>query len=198
MRIVRVVPFLLFCCLFLALLAGPASAAAKKPAPPPDWRKLVKSVDKGTNSITIVNQRTKETHTYRLDDMSVVKIDGAPGSFSAIKAGMEISDLAERDNDDLDSLSLLSKSHAPAVGDDKKATVTGATKTIQSVLADKNSVVIFYKESKIERTYRIDANTELKVNGVAGTFADIKAGMQVQDYMERDNDDLDSLTLIGY
>jgi hypothetical protein len=184
-----------------ALSTGLASAAAKKPAPPPDWRKVVKSVDKGSNSITILNMRTRENHIYRLDDLSKIQIDGAPATFADIKAGMEVSDSTERDNDDLDNVSLLSKTHAPVAVDPKTAAAdaaAGPKKTIQSVLTDKSEVVIFYKDSRIQRTYHIDANTQLKVNGVPGTLGDIKAGMEVKDYLERDNDDLDSLTVNGY
>jgi hypothetical protein len=47
-------------------------------------------------------------------------------------------------------------------------------------------------------TYKVDDFTKLKVNGVAGKFADIKPGMEVRDYIERDNDTLDGLTLVGY
>ncbi|HEX4139624.1 MAG TPA: hypothetical protein VHY09_04705 [Candidatus Methylacidiphilales bacterium] len=200
MRIFRVVPALvvLICCLFLVSSAGLASASAKKPAPPPDYRKLVKSVDPKNNSITILNSRNKEVHTYRIDDLTQVQIDGVSAKFAAIKAGMEVSDITERDADDLDAVSLLSRTHAPTVADAKPVTVTGDDKTIQSVLADKGEVVIFYKASQIEHTYRIDANTQLKVNGVPGTIADIKPGMEVKDYMERDNDDLDGLTLMGF
>jgi hypothetical protein len=200
MRLLRAVSafVLTIFCLFV-LSAGVVSAAApKKPVPPPDYRKLVKSVDAKANSIAILNSRTKEVHTYRIDDLTVVKIDGTPAKFAAIKAGMEVSDSTERDNDDLDAVSLLSQTHAPTIADGKPISVTGADKTIQSVMADKNEVVIFYKQSKIERTYHIDANTQLKVNGVTGTIGDIKAGMVVKDYMERDNDALDSLTVMGF
>jgi hypothetical protein len=76
--------------------------------------------------------------------------------------------------------------------------VAGPDKTIQAVLSDDNSVVIFYTKSKLLRTYHIDDSTLLKVNGIAGKFSDIKVGMQVMDFLERDNDDLDGLTLIGY
>jgi len=200
MKFFRVVPaFVLpLFCLFVLSAGVVFAAAPKKPAPPPDYRKLIKSVDVKANSISILNSRTKEVHTYHIDDLTVVKIDGAPAKFAAIKAGMEVSDSTERDADDLDAVSLLSNTHAPTVADGKAATVTGADKTIQSVLADKSEVVIFYKQSKIERTYHIDANTQLKVNGVPGTIGDIKAGMVVKDYMERDNDNLDSLTVMGY
>ena len=204
MKFLRVVPasVLIICCLFFLLSSGSASAAAaKKPAPPPDYRKLVKSVDPKANSISILNSRTKEVHTYRIDDLTVVQIDGAPAKFAAIKAGMEVSDSTERDADDLDAVSLLSKSHAPVAVDPKTAAANaaaGTKKTIQSVIVDKSQVVIFYSGSQIQRTYHIDANTELKVNGVPGAIGDIKAGMVVKDYAERDNDDLDSLTVMGY
>jgi hypothetical protein len=71
-------------------------------------------------------------------------------------------------------------------------------KVIQSVDAKNSAVVIVYMESKLTHTYHIDDVTVLKVNGVPGKLADIKKGMVVTDYTERDNDDLDGLTLTGY
>ncbi len=202
MRFLRVVPVLLICFFVFALSAGSASAAAaKKPAPPPDLRKLVKSVDKANNQIVISDLRAKTSHTYKLDEMSTIQVDGGAAKFADIKAGMEVVDATERDNDDLDSVSLKSRTSAPVA----PTAATGAAavtnipeKKIESVLVDKNAVVIYFTTSKISRTYHIDANTALKVDGVAGTIGDIKPGMVVADYLERDNDDLDALTLTGY
>jgi hypothetical protein len=170
---------ILAACFLLGPVTVPAIAAAKKPVPPPDVRTLVKSVDKANSSIVILLKRDNNiTHTYRLDDLTKILIDGSSAKFADIKAGMEVSDSTERDTETLDSISLLSK-------------------TIQTVLADKSSVVIFFAKSKIQRTYHIDASTSLTVNGAPGAFGDIKAGMEVKDYTERDNDDLDSLTVSG-
>ena len=188
----------LFGCFLIGLLIVPAMAVAKKPVPPPDLRTLVKSVDKANSSIVILLKRDHNImHTYRLDDLTKILIDGSTAKFADIKAGMEVSDSTERDTDTLDSVSLLSKTSAPVAVDPNQPVVAGPDKTIQSVLADQSSVVILFAKSKIQRTYHIDASTSLTVNGVPGTFGDIKAGMEVKDYTERDNDDLDSLTVIG-
>jgi hypothetical protein len=48
---------------------------------------------------------------------------------------------------------------------------------------------------KSVHTYMIDDLTALKVNNLPGTFTDIKAGMQVRDYVERDPRTLDTLTV---
>jgi hypothetical protein len=189
------------CCILFALLALPASAGKpKKAPPPPDMRKLIQSVDAKNQSIVIIAMHRKMLHTYRLDANTTIQVDGAPATFANIKAGMEVADATERDSDDLDAISLLSKTHAPVAPSKNAAAadVAGVDKTIQTVLPDSNSVVIFFAKSKLMRTYHIDDTTALKVNGVAGKFADIKPGMQVMDYLERDNDDLDSLTLSGY
>lgn len=161
-------------------------------------RKLIKSVDVKNSTITISYSYGKQVHTYKIDDFSKVQVDGSPAKVSDIKAGMEVAEYTERDNDDLDSVNLLSKTAAPTVADAVPAAVSGSDKTIQAVLADKNAIVIYYAQSKQQHTYHIDGNTALTVNGISGAFGDIKAGMKVKDYSERDNDDLDSLTVIGY
>ncbi|MEI9998050.1 MAG: hypothetical protein WDO13_02210 [Verrucomicrobiota bacterium] len=107
--------------LFVLALTAPLHAAAKKPtaAPPPDPRKLIKSVDAGNSQVVIVYMRDKNTHTYKIDDMTQLMINGTKGKFGEIKTGMEVADYVERDNDTLDTLTLqgfgdLPKPKAPA------------------------------------------------------------------------------------
>jgi hypothetical protein len=101
------VPVLLAVSLFLVIASGPAFGAAKKtPPPPPDMRKMIQSVDAKNNAVIIVYMENKQTHTYRVDDMTALKINGVPGKFGEIKNGMVVSDYLERDNDDLDGLTL--------------------------------------------------------------------------------------------
>ncbi len=189
--------FFLACSIFFVLAATSSPAApAKKPTPPPDMRKLVQSVDVKTSSIVIIAMYRHMTHAYHLDEQTTVEVDGVPATFSKINAGMEVADYTERDADNLDAVNLLSTTQAPALP--KATDVAGPDKTIQAVLSDTNSVVIFFAKSRLQRTYRIDDTPALKVNGIPGKFSDIKQGMQVMDYLERDNDDLDSLTVIGY
>ena len=190
---------LLACCFLVSLITSPAFAAAakQKAAPPPDVRTMVQSVNKANNSVVIISNRDKITHTYRLDDLSTIQVDGGPAKFADIKAGMEVSASTERDSDTLDSLSLVSKTSAPTIADNKKPTATGSTKTIQTILADKSAIVIYYAETKTQRTYHVDGGTQLQVNGSSGTFADLKVGMEVKDFTERDADDLDSLVVSG-
>jgi hypothetical protein len=73
-----------------------------------------------------------------------------------------------------------------------------AIKKITSVDAATSTVVISLVTTKVLHTYKIDDFTKLKINGIPGKFADIKSGMEIRDYLERDNDTLDELTLIGY
>jgi hypothetical protein len=189
---------LLAACFLLTLLAAPAfAAAAKKPTPPPDRRYLVKAIDKANNTISIYSSIENTTHKYRVDDMTAVQVDGATAKFDAIKVGMEVSSFTERDTDDLDNVSLLSTTSAPVAVDPTKPQYTGSVNKIESVLPDKNSVVIFTALTKTPHTYHVDIATTLQINGINGKFEDIKPGMVVKDYVERDNDDLDSLTLTG-
>jgi hypothetical protein len=71
------------------------------------------------------------------------------------------------------------------------------TKVIKSVDAAGSSVVIQYMSDKTLHPYKIDDVTMLKVNNVAGKVADIKPGMVVDDFVERDDQTLDGLSVSG-
>jgi hypothetical protein len=71
-------------------------------------------------------------------------------------------------------------------------------KLIQSVNAKESTIVIQYMRDKSTHTYAIDNFTTLTLNNVSGKITDIKAGMEVTDYVERDGSSLDTLTLKGY
>jgi hypothetical protein len=182
--------------LALAPTTAMAGGPKKPPPPPPDTRKMIKSVDAATNSVTIIEMDRKVAHTFRLDDTSSILIDGTKAPFSSIKVGMEVSDSTDRDDTTLDSISLLTATHAPVAP--STTSLAGPAKTIESVQPDKNDVVMFNSENKQEHTYHIDDSTTLTVNNQPGKFDDMKPGMEVKDFTERDNDDLDSLTLIGW
>ena len=111
-----------------------AAAKAKKPAPPPDMRKLIQSVDQGSSSVIIVYQETKQTHTYHVDDMTALKVNGAAGKITDIKPGMEVTDYLERDNDNLDGLTLTGYGEKAAAKKTvaKKAVVKPATASAPS------------------------------------------------------------------
>jgi hypothetical protein len=71
-------------------------------------------------------------------------------------------------------------------------------KIIVKVDVKSNTVTIIYANEHMTHDYKIDDMTKLKVNNQDGKFADIKRGMVVDDYIERDNDYLDLLSLSGY
>jgi hypothetical protein len=71
-------------------------------------------------------------------------------------------------------------------------------KLIKSVSVPDSSVVIQFMRDKTTHAYKIDDITALKVNGVTGKVSDIKAGMVVDDFVERDDQTLDGLTVSGY
>jgi hypothetical protein len=97
----------LVACSILFALAVPALAAAKKPAlPPPDMRKMIESVDMNTRAVVIIYMHGKQLHTYRIDDLTVLTINGVLGKLADIKSGMEVTSYLERDNDELDGLTL--------------------------------------------------------------------------------------------
>jgi hypothetical protein len=70
-------------------------------------------------------------------------------------------------------------------------------KLIKSVNAADSSIVIEYMRDKTLHPYKIDDITALKVNNVPGKVTDIKAGMVVDDYVERDGQTLDGLNVSG-
>ena len=71
-------------------------------------------------------------------------------------------------------------------------------KLVKSVDAKSSTLVIQYMRDKTLHTYTIDDLTTLKVNNEAGKISDIKPGMVVDDFLERTDTILDSLTLSGY
>jgi hypothetical protein len=89
-------------------MAVPISAASKKikPPPPTDSRKLVKSIDLAASSVVIEYMYDKQVHTYKIDGATALMINGVTGKIADVKPGMEVKDYIERDNDDLDSLTL--------------------------------------------------------------------------------------------
>jgi hypothetical protein len=112
---VVVAPAVLAFCLLFGITAGPVFAAAKKtPPPPPDMRKVIQGVDTKNSAVVIVYMESKQTHTYRIDDITVLKVNGVPGKLADIKKGMVVTDYLERDNDDLDGLTLTGYGEEPA------------------------------------------------------------------------------------
>ena len=71
---------------------------------------------------------------------------------------------------------------------------------IKAVDLKANTVTLKYMRDakQPDHVYTVDGVTQLKVNNVTGTITQIKAGMVVDNYVERDNDTLDSLELSGY
>jgi hypothetical protein len=104
------VPMVLFCTLFFALSNVPMSADDK----PPDTRKLIDSIDASASTIVLNDRKHNSFHTYRVDDMTKLIVNGIPGKFGDIKPGMEVKDFIERDNDTLDNLTLVGYGDEPA------------------------------------------------------------------------------------
>jgi hypothetical protein len=85
---------------------------------------------------------------------------------------------------------LVSASSQPA-----PAPVVDRRKLIQSVNAASDMVVIVFMRDNSTRAYTLDDLTTIQVNHVPAKIADIKSGMQVRDFIERDGQTLDSLTV---
>lgn len=102
-------------------LGAAAQAKTKEPAPPPDLRKLIKSVDAKASTVTIVNNRDKSTHIYKVDDLTKLLVNNQPAKFPEIRPGMVVDDSLERDNDDLDELSVTGYGSEPVAKSKKDA-----------------------------------------------------------------------------
>ncbi len=110
----------------------PVHAATKKPATPaapPDVKKVIKSIDAKANTVTILNNRDKSTHTYKIDDLTKLTINNQTEKFADIKVGMVVDDSLERDNDDLDALSLSGYGATTPVAKPKTPAKPAATPT---------------------------------------------------------------------
>ena len=108
-------PFrLLFTAAFFSLVllftfSNPCAAATKAKAPPPvDSRILIKSVDVPNSTIEIKYMRDAKqpTHTYKIDEITQLTVNGTKGTVAQIKPGMVVGEYVERDGDTLDSISL--------------------------------------------------------------------------------------------
>jgi hypothetical protein len=70
-------------------------------------------------------------------------------------------------------------------------------KMIKSVDAAAGTIVIQYMRDKTIHAYQVYELTSIKVNFVAGKIADIKPGMEVSDFLEKDSQTLDSISVTG-
>ena len=98
----------------------PASAASKTPPPPVDTRILIKSINAANSTVVFEYMRDKSVHTYKIDDMTVVKVSNSTSKFADIKVGMKVDDSIERDNDTLDSITVETDNTPPPTEAKKK------------------------------------------------------------------------------
>lgn len=66
---------------------------------------------------------------------------------------------------------------------------------IKSVNAATGTIVLQYMRDKTIRTYTMDDLTVIKINDSPGKMADVKVGMQLTAYIERDAHTLDSASI---
>ena len=95
----------------IALLLTVSAYAKDKVAPaddaPDDTRKIVRAVDRSSNSIEVQTMFDQAMHHYKIDPATVIVVNGGAGKFSNIKVGMQVNDYVERDSQTLDSISLV-------------------------------------------------------------------------------------------
>jgi hypothetical protein len=118
MKIYRI----LFAIAFLALInlllsSGQTLAASTKPKeiPPEDTRNLIHAINAAAGTIEIEYMRNKQTHTYSLDDITMIKVNNVPGKITDIKTGMQVRDYVERDDHTLDKIVVDKADPAPSV-----------------------------------------------------------------------------------
>jgi hypothetical protein len=108
-------PVVVLALIYIATCFGQtAIGATKAPPPPPDMRKMIKSVNLANSTIDIVYMNSHMVHTYKVDDVTQVKVNNQDGKLADIKSGMVVDDYVERDNDDLDGISLSGYGTTPA------------------------------------------------------------------------------------
>jgi hypothetical protein len=108
-------PLAAFALVYFVTSFGPgANAATKAPPPPPDMRKMIKSVNIANSTIDIIYMHSHMVHTYKIDGVTEVKVNNQDGKLADIKPGMVVDDYLERDNDDLDGISLSGYGTTPA------------------------------------------------------------------------------------
>ena len=69
-------------------------------------------------------------------------------------------------------------------------------KIVRAVDRSAGSVEVQTMFDQAMHHYKIDLGTVITVNGGAGKISDIKVGMQLDDYVERDPETLDSISLV--
>jgi hypothetical protein len=92
--------------LFTFAVLTTTAAPAKKAAPPPDPRKLIKTVDVKGSTVVVQYMRDKSFHTYLIDGLTTLTINNVPGKVDGIKPGMVVDDFLERTDKILDSLTV--------------------------------------------------------------------------------------------
>jgi hypothetical protein len=98
------------CVLAIPALTLPALAKAKSSSQPTEVitenQKAVLSVSPKENTVTVDFNSTKEITTYTVDDLTVIEVNGQPAKLSAVKKGMIVTDLMERDSHTLDRFAV--------------------------------------------------------------------------------------------
>lgn len=111
-----VAPFFIFAITTTALagMGGGDKNKNKMPNDSSDTRVLVQSVDPVANIVVFQTMKDKSTHLYKVDAGTSITVNNNPGTFSNIKAGMEVTSSTERDSTTLDAISVGVASPAPS------------------------------------------------------------------------------------
>jgi len=112
-----------------AVPTATAASTAKTVTPPLDTRKLIKSVDAAAGTIEIENMRTQTSRSYKVDSVTSIKVNNAPGKIADIKVGMQVRDTVDRDDQTLDSISVDKADPAPAGSGSSTRPATGEPKS---------------------------------------------------------------------
>ncbi len=92
---------------------------------------------------------------------------------------------------------LLLASTAEAAAAKKKAAAPPPDNRtlVKQVDPGKQQIVLTFKREKKDVTYTADGNTAITVDGQPGTLKDVKTGMELTGYIERDETSLDSFSV---
>lgn len=108
----------LFTCAVPSGFAKSKKAATDEPAAAK--MSTIEAVNATDHTVQVKFKAMKTPRLYRIDDLTHVTLNIAPGKFSDIRVGMEITDLVERDSQTLDKITLQGSGLAPAPPPEKK------------------------------------------------------------------------------
>lgn len=140
--------------------AADRAGARPKPAPKITFSGKVTAVDAAASSVTLTN-RENLANTYTVPAGVEIKVNGNAGTMADIKVGMQGRVRLADDNKTVTGVQLDSPE------------TTGKVAAVDAAAGN----LTFTGKDKVTATYTVPAGIPFRVNGKAGSLADVKVGM---------------------